>query len=878
MKSMMKRTTLREIKGSFGRFFAIFAIIALGVGFFAGLKNTTPTMFKTVNDYLIKKQLFDYRLISTIGWTEKEVEILKLLPDVRYVEGSYSYDVIYNYDKKEEMILKTHSITENINGIDLTEGRMPENENECLVDTHIRDLPKIGETLIVADSNPDATIDALSFKELTVVGYVNSSYYINVERGTTSLGNGSVAGFVYVLPESFKNEIYTEIFVKFDEDYPLYSEKYKKYMDEKKETWEYITKLAADWRYINAAFDAINASDIPELKTLPEYKEIEELINTVNLDDLSSIANTKELTRIAGIIEKIDISRFISTYLSSEYAQDISLNTFLLERNTNTGYVCFESDSKIVEQIANVFPIFFILVAALVCMTTMSRMVEEQRTQIGIFKALGYSSGKIMSKFMFYSGSAALLGCIFGYITGIILFPKVIWKAYSLMYIPISIKYVFDVKLAVISLCVALLCSIGTTWFSCHVELSETAADLMRPKAPKAGKRILLEHMKFIWKRLKFLYKVSIRNIFRYKRRFFMMILGISGCTALLLTGFGLYDSVAGFADMQYKDIEIADATLVYINSYGNKLPESLKKILDETTDNYTIIHEASWNLVTDTATKGVYLMSPESYDNMDLYLNFHTEAGTVLSYPERNEALISNGIAKRYNIKTGDTILLRDENMRELHLTISGVFENHVYNYIYISSDTLTEQLDETVNYNTIYINFPDNSDMYKLSAELMKDANVAKVSLFTDLKNRVNNMMKSLNYVVYLIIICAAFLAFIVIYNLTNINITERIREIATIKVLGFYKNETQAYVFRENIFLTSIGIITGLLLGILLHRFVMSHIVVDIVSFRIHIKPLSYIYSIVLTFIFNFIVNIFMNKKLDKINMAESLKSVE
>lgn len=878
MKSMMKRTTLREIKGSFGRFFAIFAIIALGVGFFAGLKNTTPTMFKTVNNYLIKKQLFDYRLISTIGWTKNEVEILKHLPDVRYIEGSYSYDVIYNYNQKEEMILKTHSITENINGIELTEGRMPENENECLVDTHIRDLPKIGETLTVADNNPESTTGALSFKELTVVGYANSSYYINVERGTTSLGNGSVAGFLYVLPDSFEGDIYTEIFVKFDEDYPLYSDEYKKYMDDKKETWEYATKLAADWRYLNSAFDAINNSNIPELKELPEYKQLEELINTVDLDNLSSLANTKDIAKIAGLVEQIDISNLISTYRSSEYAQEMALDTFVLERNTNTGYVCFESDSKIVEQIANVFPIFFILVAALVCMTTMSRMVEEQRTQIGILKALGYSSGKIMSKFMFYSGSAAVCGCIFGYIAGIILFPKVIWTAYSLMYIPIRIQYVFDVKLALISLGVALLCSIGTTWFSCHVELAETAASLMRPKAPKAGKRILLENISFIWKRLKFLYKVSIRNIFRYKRRFFMMILGISGCTALLLTGFGLYDSVAGFADMQYKDIEISDAGLVYLNGDGDTLPESLKIKLDEITDDYLTIHESSWDLVTEDSVKGINLIAPVSYDNMPLYINFHTENGESLSYPSQNEALISNGIAKRYNIKKGDTILLRDESMRELKLTVSGVFENHVYNYIYISSETLEENLGETINYNTVFINFPDNSDMYKLSAELMRDENVAKVSLFVDLKNRVNNMMKSLNYVVYLVILCAAFLAFIVIYNLTNINITERIREIATIKVLGFYKNETSAYVFRENLFLTSIGILIGLFLGVLLHRFVMSNIVVDIVSFRVLIKPLSFLISIILTFAFNMIVNLFMNKKLDKINMAESLKSVE
>ncbi|MBQ8913610.1 MAG: ABC transporter permease, partial [Lachnospiraceae bacterium] len=615
MKSMMKRTTLREIKQSFGRFFAIFAIIALGVGFFAGLKNTTPTMTKTVNSFLIENQLYDYRLISTIGWSSDEVSIFKQLPDVRYAEGSYSYDIIYTHESKQEMILKTHSITENINGITLSKGRMPEKENECLVDTHIRDIPEIGDKLIVADDNQTTTLDALAFKELTVVGYVNSSYYINIERGTTSLGNGSVAGFVYVLPSAFKNDTYTEIFIKFDQDYPIYSKEYQNYMNKQFETWNYAVKLAAEWRYLNIAWDTLNADGFTVLKGTPEYVEIENLINTVDLNNITELMNSSELIRIANIIEKLDLANLINTYQSSDFTQDFSLETFILERNTNVGYACFESDSKIVEQIAHVFPIFFILVAALVCMTTMSRMVEDQRTQIGIFKALGYSSGKIMSKFMFYSGSAAILGCVFGYIVGIILFPKVIWTAYSLMYIPIQIKYVFDAKLALISLLVALLCSIGTTWFSCHVELSETAASLMRPKAPKAGKRIFLEYIPFIWKKLKFLYKVSIRNIFRYKRRFFMMVLGISGCTALLLTGLGLYDSIAGFADMQYKEIEISDAGLVFLNGDKEIIPSSLEDRLKNTADDYLILNEASWDLVTDNTVKGINLLIPFSYD-----------------------------------------------------------------------------------------------------------------------------------------------------------------------------------------------------------------------------------------------------------------------
>ena len=837
MKSMMKRTTLIEIKESFGRFFAIFAIIALGVGFFSGVRITTPAMVKTIDDFLKDKQLFDYRLISTLGWEDTDVEEFQALPDVRYVEGSYSYDVLYTDSDDNEFVLKTHTLLEHINGLALTEGRMPTASDECIVDADIKNPPELGSNIYISEANEEATLDVLAHREFTVVGYANSSYYINFERGSTSIGNGSVSGFVYITPDAFDSDIYTEIFVRFNQDYKIYSDDYKSYMKQHKDTWETAIEEIANKRYERIYDDAM--SEINDAK----YK----------LEDAKA-EGEQELSEL----EHPD--------------------TYLLERNTNIGYACFESDSEIVAQVARIFPIFFILVAALVCMTTMSRMVEEQRTQIGTFKALGYSEGAIMGKFMFYSGSAAILGCIFGYIVGTILFPQVIWFTYQLMYFTLPMKYLFDVKLAIIAIAVALICSIGTTWFSCRVELSETAAGLMRPKAPKAGKRVLLEYIPFIWKRLKFLHKVSIRNIFRYKRRLFMMVLGISGCTALLMTGFGLNDSVADFAEMQYEEILIADASIVYNNGDVNTLPASLQNTLDELTTYYLLLHEASWDLVTDDVVKSIDLVVPENFDTIDLYMNFHKVDGEALDYPKSDEAYISNSISERYGVKLGDTITLRDDNMRELHITVSGIFENHVYNYVYLSPETMEKQLNELLDYNAAYINIPDNADIYSISAKLMQDENVTTVTLFNELKNRLSKMMNSLNYVVLLVILSAAGLAFIVIYNLTNINITERIREIATIKVLGFFKNETSSYVFRENIVLTALGIAVGLILGVLLHRFVMAQIVVDMVSFRVHIKPISFVYSIVLTFIFNFLVNAVMNVKLDKINMAESLKSIE
>jgi putative ABC transport system permease protein len=550
----------------------------------------------------------------------------------------------------------------------------------------------------------------------------------------------------------------------------------------------------------------------------------------------------------------------------------------VLNRGTNIGYACFESDSEIVNGVSKVFPIFFILVAVLVCMTTMNRMVEEQRTMIGMFKALGYGEGTIMAKYMIYSGSAALIGCVVGYVVGMAVFPPVIWFAYKMMYIDIPLVYAFDLKLIIAVVLVALVCTVGTTWLTCRYELYETAANLMRPKAPKAGKRVFLEKIPFVWNKMKFLKKVSVRNIFRYKKRLFMMIIGISGCTALLLTGFGINDSIAGFADTQFDEIQVYDGSIVLSTSKDSVATGELVDELSQVTESYDFVYESSWDLTVNNSVKTVNLVAPEKTANFGKYLIFKDSKGNGISYPEKNQAVINNAIADDYDIEVGDEIIVRNSDMDEIKLTVSGIFENHVYNYVFISPETYEEQLGGAPEYASIYFNLKSGLDAHEELAKIMAMDGAASVTINQDSRQRVSQMMNSLNYIILVVILAAAALAFIVLYNLTNINITERIREIATIKVLGFFKNETASYVFRENRVLTAIGIIVGLGLGVLLHSFVMSQIKVDMVSFDVYISPLSYIYSIILTFVFNFGVNIIMSRKLENINMAESLKSVD
>lgn len=532
------------------------------------------------------------------------------------------------------------------------------------------------------------------------------------------------------------------------------------------------------------------------------------------------------------------------------------------------------------EGLANVFPVFFFLVAALVCMTTMNRMVEEQRTQIGVLKALGYGEATIMGKYLFYSGSAALTGCIAGYFLGIHLFPYVIWQAYGMMYEMGDIVFVSDAATALLCLACALLCSMGTTWFSCRRELREVAADLMRPKTPRAGKRVFLERVPFVWNRLKFLHKVSVRNIIRYKRRFLMMVIGISGCTALLVTGFGIRDSVTDIADQQFMEIQTYQIGVTLKNGVqgaGSASLDGIREALAVYGGTCIASLETTMDMETADGVKAVNLIVVEDPVQLSGYIDLHTPAGEALAYPQDGEAVICEKLSERYRIRIGDTIHLVDEDRREIEAVVSGICENYIYNYVYLNAGTYEKALGD-LSYKNLYVDLAEEADVHAAGAALMKADNVTAVSVNADMLIRFSSMMGSMDYIVFVIIACAAALAFIVLYNLNNINITERIREIATIKVLGFYKNETASYVFRENTVLTAIGCAAGLLLGKALHLYVMHKVDIDLMSFDIHIRAVSYLLSVCLTFVFTWVVNRIMSVKLDTINMAESLKSVD
>lgn len=550
-------------------------------------------------------------------------------------------------------------------------------------------------------------------------------------------------------------------------------------------------------------------------------------------------------------------------------------DTYLLDRNTNVAYVCYESDADIVEGISRVFPLFFFLVAALVCITTMSKMVDEERTQIGVMKALGYGSGAITAKYLAYSGSASLLGCVLGVSAGSVIFPSAIWQGYSIMYNFASrIQLTFQWPLCAVIVCSYTGCMLAVTWFCCRRELAEVPAELIRPKSPKAGKRLLLERLP-LWKHLSFLRKVSIRNVFRYRKRLVMMLLGVGGCAALVVTGFGIRDSIAGMADYQFREVTLYDMSVTFAENQEPEDQEAFLKGCAGTVQEALFLHESTADLTAGTRTKSVHFLA--SQEELSGFVSLHRGKEPV-AFPEKGQAVISEGLAEVLDIQVGDSVLLHMPDMDTLSVTVSGIFDNNVYHYVLVSMDTVLEQWGTTPSVNTAYVNVPENQAAQESATTVSRQADVLSVMLCQDIAQRVSSMMTSLNYIVALVVLSAAALAFIVMYNLTNINITERIREIATIKVLGFYPAESAAYVFREGMALTAMGCALGLAAGKLLHAFIIRQVRVDMVYFTPRIFWTSYLWAVVLTFLFACIVDLFLYFKLERINMAEALKSVE
>lgn len=551
---------------------------------------------------------------------------------------------------------------------------------------------------------------------------------------------------------------------------------------------------------------------------------------------------------------------------------------YVLGRGTNVGYASFEGDCDRMESLSTVFPTMFFLVAALVALTTMTRMVDEERGVIGAYKALGYGRLRIASKYLIYAAVPSVLGSLFGIVLGNQTLPRICWSAYLMMYRGPDLLVVHQPVFNTIGCVASAACTLGATAFACRSELRETPASLLQPKAPKAGKRIFLEYIRPLWKRLKFTQKVTCRNLFLYKRRLFMTIVGIAGATGLLLTGFGIKDSVSGIVEKQYSEIYLYD-TIVSLKD--NEVSDGAREILDgDSFDGWMTVMKKSTDLMAGDASYSGYVLVPENAEDLGTYINLRDrKTGESVEFTE-GSVLVTEKLAGLLGVDVGGTITIENESGRRVDFTVTGIVENYVYHYLYISPELYESEMNEPFEPSEIdaVCVETDGEAREAIAAQLQEQEGVATAGFTEDTRASFDDLVESLNSIILVIIFCAGALAFVVLYNLTNINVTERQRELATIKVLGFRDGEVAGYIYRETSLLTILGCAVGLAFGVLMHSFVIQTVEVDMVMFGRTVEPLSFVYSALLTLLFAVIVDLVMYPKLKKIDMVKSLKSVD
>ena len=1092
MKKALLKDCFKEIIKGFKRFISILLIVLLGVGFFAGIKATSPDMKLTLDTYFDDKNVMDIQVISTLGLTDEDITELEKLDLIDDAQGTYQTDAMVTAGDKQ-FVVKLESLASSINDLQVTSGRLPENQNECVVEEaflqgteyNIGDTIKVQVDNITDDDGND--ISVLKTNDLQIVGTVRSPMYISTDRGSTKLGSGVINYYLYVSPDNINTNINTNIYITVNgaKDLKCYDDKYEDLIEQAEDEIEKIADARKEARY-NALFDKANQKlqdaknefetqkadgekqlqdaeneinsakqelengrteiaanrakannefneagkklldakntlqqnendfnakkqeaekQISDYETsLNELKQIQEQYNNLQntlstskaqleiLEKQLNVSNEekkeelkKQINELNASISKIeagiividkqleaqgitDINQTVtytenaiqtakeelsngqkkidsakaelqskeeqlnktknSTYAeldSAEKKLDESVKQieeaeaelaksreefnskisdaekelddaeeevnsierptwYILDRQQNAGYVSYMQDTDRVANLAQVFPIVFFIVAALISLTSMTRMVEEQRVQIGTLKALGYNKLQIASKYIIYATLATVIGGLIGLVIGFSILPKVIADIYAMVYDVPDVILEFNMTYATAGMLAAMLCTIGATVISCYKTLKQKPATLMRPKAPKPGKRVLLERITFIWKRLNFTKKVTARNIFRYKKRFMMTIIGVGGCTALIIAGFGLRDAISSMIPSQYGKIDLYNISVTLKDEYKNEELENIDNILKnyEYTEDVLNANVQSVTIDKNDNTQSIQLIVPQNVENLSNFIVLESRTDNDEKYVlDDTGVIITEKLSKLLDIKVGDEIKILNSDDKECNVKVNAITENYIYHYIYMTPNLYNQLYDTRIGYNVVYVNTTDMEELEEdeLGEQILSNSDyISGVTFMSNTENIFAEVMNNMDLVVWILIISAGLLAFVVLYNLLNANITERIRELATIKVLGFYDKEVYDYISRETIILTVIGMLFGIGGGYFLTLYIIKTCEIDMLMFNPQITVWSYLFGVIITAVFAIIVNIITYFSLKKIDMIESLKSVE
>ena len=1018
MKSAMQKDFWREIKHTKSRFFSMMILVALSVAFLSGLKATAPDMKKTGDDYLDSLHLADIQVLSTLGLTDEDIDAIRAQKNIENAEGEYVLDAFASSGGAEAVVKVLSLSDQGINDVLLREGRMPARADECVVEENMLELLdiSIGDTITL---EPDSKLDdALAGEEYTVVGTIRSPAYIAVERGTSTIGSGTVKAYLYLPREAFTLDYYTAAYVRVSgaAEMTAFYDEYDDYVDDvidsledfgdarailrhddlvdeateklddaqkelddakaeadeelgkaQKELRDARRKLDDGWKdyrdgqqelkdsraELDEAYQSLQDGEQEYADGLAQYeaslRELEDRKTAAGagmaaVTDPAALAAMQEQLEQAqqqldeakaqldavrrelddgwkeyydgeekyadGAQELADAYRELTdgekdyrkgqreyedgkaeadekiadaqekiTDARREVADIESCEWYLFSRSYNPGYTGFGQDADRMANLASVFPIIFFLVAALVCLTTMTRMVEEQRVQIGSLKAMGYSGLAISRKYLFYGLLPSLTGGVFGLVIGYILFPKMIFTAYQIMYQMPDIELHAYADISLFSLLAAVACTTLATLWACLATLRETPASLMRPRTPKAGKRVFLEYIKPLWRKMSFTHKVTARNLFRYQKRFWMTVIGIGGCTALIIAGFGMRSSLLFTMSRQYDDLFHYSAQVALSDNALSTERQAVEDFLagDERIVSYVPCEASSATVTTSGYSTTAYIEVMEADEIGKVVDLFDYKSGDPITMGDEG-VYIDQKLSELLKVSVGDTFFL-DGDVRG-DVTVAGIYEHYTGHFIYMTPGYYENALHADGEPNAYLLNFTsDDTDTCNAIFEKLLDmSGVATTSRMRDTQDTYMHSMERVDFVVVIIILAAAALAMVVLFNLSNINITERQRELATIKLLGFYDKEVSAYVYRENIVLTVFGILMGCFMGHWLHIYLVRSTEIDLMMFGRQTEWTAYVYAAILTMLFSVAVNILAHFRMKKIDMVESLKSAE
>ena len=878
MGKTLFKDIFREIKKSFSRFLAILAIIAIGISFFVGIKMTCPDMKITADQYFKDNKLMDFYLVSSVGFNKEDIEAIKSVDGIKGIMPSYSIDAMIDVEDTS-YVVKINSLPNTtdesyINRPSLILGKLPTNPGECVIEkSNFKKMNlEIGSIIKLTSGNSSNILDNVSMDEFTVVGIVQSPLYISKERGTSAIGNGKISTFMIIQESDFKLPVYNGVYItaSYIDDSSAYTDEYYDNIEALRKSLEDLGTLRSNIRYeeIQSEANIIVQNNENELKDAKAKFEIFKNVMSFNKqsDTLLNFATAEK--EIQDAKDKINSLPKVTWHV--------------LDRKMNVGYADYANAADRMDAISKVFPIIFVLVAILICFTSIGRLVDEQRTYIGTMKALGYRRRFIVLKYLTYASLASILGGIIGIFIGFTFFPAFIVNAYSSLYTLPKLILQFDTEFAILVMIAAVLVTSISAVTVCYETLIQNAASLMIAKAPKPGQVILLERIPFIWNKLKFTHKVTARNLFRYKSRFFMTVVGVAGCTALLLVGFALKDSIGAIGTKQFGEIYTYQMSVNTKDGLSQSESENISNLISAIPN-----YESKINLLSKSIDIGLgskesscNIIVPEDIKSLNDYITLNDRVSQQKYILSDNEVILTEKLANVIGAKIGDEIYIKNGETDKYKVRISGISENYLLHYLYMSPKLYEDLYLVKPEYNQIDVKLTALEDSQKdiISKSIVSSKGAASVTFSDDMLKTFAEMINSVNYVVLILIVSAALLSFIVLYTLTNINISERMREIATIKVLGFYEKEVSSYVYRENLILTLIGSLFGLLLGYYLAKYVIGTAEVEMLMFGRDIYPISFVISVILTLVFAWFVNAVLLKKIKNINMVEALKTIE